>query len=92
LKILEAMAAQVPVISTALGAEGLMVEPGRDILIAGPDDPEAWARHLAGLIELPERTIQITAAALRLVSTRYDWEIVGQKLSDTYEEWLRSAG
>ena len=34
LKVLEAMAAGTPVISTTLGAEGLAVTPGKDILIA----------------------------------------------------------
>ena len=37
LKILEAMAAGVPVVSTPLGAEGLAVSPGADILIAEKD-------------------------------------------------------
>ena len=39
LKIFEAMAAHVPVVSTTVGAEGLQVEPGKHLLIADkPDD------------------------------------------------------
>ena len=91
LKILEAMAAGVPVISTPLGAEGLSVEPGRDILIADADQPEAWAGHLKRLAESPDESAKIAAAAFKLVKGRYDWEIVGQALSKTYEDWLASA-
>jgi polysaccharide biosynthesis protein PslH len=88
LKILEAMAAGVPVVSTALGAEGLAVSPGREILIAGADDPAAWIGHLTSLAQVPARQQQI-AAALDLVRSRYDWEIIGRTLGDTYAEWLR---
>jgi polysaccharide biosynthesis protein PslH len=90
LKILEAMAAGVPVISTVLGAEGLAVTPGRDILIAGADDAQPWIDHLIALAQIPTRADQIRAA-LDLVRTRYDWEIVGQTLNDTYAAWLREA-
>ena len=41
LKVLEAMAAGTPVVSTSLGAEGLAVTHGKDILIA--DTPHAMA-------------------------------------------------
>ncbi|MGA3186100.1 MAG: glycosyltransferase [Bryobacteraceae bacterium] len=86
LKILEAMAAGVPVISTPLGAEGLEVTPGRDILIAGADDAEAWVRHLESLAECRQ---PLVTAALDLVRTRYDWEALGETLWSTYEDWLR---
>jgi glycosyltransferase involved in cell wall biosynthesis len=89
LKALEAMAAGVPVISTQLGVEGLAVAPGQDILIADPDNHETWLRHLTHLVDFPERRQQITTAAMELVCARYDWEIIGEKLSQTCEEWLR---
>jgi glycosyltransferase involved in cell wall biosynthesis len=85
LKILEAMAAGVPVISTALGAEGLDVTPGSDILIAGADDAEGWVDHLKSL---PERRERMVAAALTLVRNQYDWEALGEKLWSTYQGWL----
>jgi glycosyltransferase involved in cell wall biosynthesis len=88
LKILEAMAAGVPVISTPLGAEGLSVEPGRDILIADADQPAEWAAHLERLMDAPEEGTKIAARGIELVKTQYDWEIVGEKLRRAYEEWL----
>ena len=90
LKALKAMAAGVPVISTELGAEGLAVTPEQDILIAGTEDHEAWLRHLTRLAGSPEWRRRITTAAMELVRARYDWEIIGEKLSQIYEKWLRS--
>ena len=89
LKILEAMAASVPVISTPLGAEGLAVSPGENILIADPDDPDTWLRHLEQLKLSEAARTTLSTSALQLVRTRYDWQILGRKLCDTYEGWLR---
>jgi polysaccharide biosynthesis protein PslH len=90
LKILEAMAAGVPVISTTLGAEGLAVTPDKTILIAEPDDPEIWLRHLSHLIKSESNRQTLAAAALDVVRTQYDWNILGRKLCDIYEDWLRN--
>ena len=35
--------------------------------------------------------VELIGAGLRLVETRYDWEILGAKLRKTYEDWLGSA-
>ncbi len=89
LKILEAMAAGVPVISTPLGAEGLTVTPGENILLADPHDAETWLRHLEHLMESERGRKALADSAFELVRTTYDWEILGRKLGDTYEGWLR---
>jgi glycosyltransferase involved in cell wall biosynthesis len=91
LKILEAMAAGVPVISTRMGAEGLSVEPGRDLLFADVDAPEEWVAHLRRLEEAPEEGAKLAARGIELVQTRYDWEIVSDALRKTYEEWLHGS-
>ena len=88
LKILEAMAAGVPVISTTLGAEGLAVSPGENILIA--DCPEKWIESLKSVSEAGSeaRRDAIAAAGRELVRSRYDWEVLGTKLFATYRDWL----
>jgi glycosyltransferase involved in cell wall biosynthesis len=86
LKILEAMAAGVPVVSTPLGAEGLAVSPGVDILIAGKD--EDWLPQLSALSMQGDLWNRLAEAGRRLVTARYDWEAIGQALYETYCRWL----
>jgi glycosyltransferase involved in cell wall biosynthesis len=88
LKILEAMAAGVPVVSSTLGAEGLAVTPGSDILISDPDDHAGWICNLSELAQSGERRTELVGKALQLVRTRYDWNTLGQSLIDTYKGWL----
>ena len=90
LKILEAMAAGVPVVSTPLGAEGLEVVDGENVLLVDSDDAEGWADRLVSLADSPARRAQLIDAGLRLVQSRYDWEILGSRLRATYEGWLQA--
>jgi glycosyltransferase involved in cell wall biosynthesis len=86
LKILEAMAAGVPVVSTPLGAEGLAVSPGLDILIAEND--EDWLAQLSALSTREDLWNRLADAGRRLVTARYDWEALGQALYETYCRWI----
>ncbi len=86
LKILEAMAAGVPVISTPLGAEGLAVAPGGHILIA--EDAGQWLAALEKLAGDEALRRQITTAGRALAAERYDWNIIGKELVATYRRWL----
>jgi glycosyltransferase involved in cell wall biosynthesis len=78
LKVLEAMAAGTPVVSTALGAEGLAVTPGKDILIA--DTPQAMADAVVLLQAESPQWQQLAVNARRLVQVKYDWSVVGEIL------------
>ena len=86
LKILEAMAAGVPVVSTPLGAEGLTVSPGVDILIAEKD--EDWLPQLSALSTQGDVWNRLAEAGRRMVTARYDGEAIGQALYETYCRWL----
>src|SRR5450432_65869 len=86
LKILEAMAAGVPVVSTSLGAEGLGVSPGHNILIADKD--EEWLPHLSALSSQNALWRRLAANGRDLVSCRYDWALLGHLLVNTYRQWL----
>jgi sugar transferase (PEP-CTERM/EpsH1 system associated) len=74
LKIFEAMAMGKAVVSTTIGAEGLPVTPGENILIA--DDPQAFAGAVVALLRDAEMRRQIESQARRLVVERYDWSAV----------------
>ena len=86
LKALEAMAAGVPVISTPLGAEGLAVTPGKDILIA--ETPAEIIDTAAGLRQDSPKWHELRANGLRLVQAEYDWSVVGERLLGIYRELL----
>jgi sugar transferase (PEP-CTERM/EpsH1 system associated) len=84
LKILEAMAAGIPVISTTLGAEGLQVTHGEELVLA--DTPAAMAEAVAGLYEGSAKWHRLSENGSRLVLSRYDWPVIGEKLMRVYAE------
>jgi sugar transferase (PEP-CTERM/EpsH1 system associated) len=86
LKILEAMAAGVPVVSTTLGAEGLEVRPDENILIADRNDEMVEA--ITSMIENESQRTDLSAAGRALVSRRYDWSSLGAALFSVYEELM----
>jgi len=68
-KILEAGACGVPLVSTTLGAEGIPVVDGRDILIA--DEPDAFADAILRLLEDRPLAARIAASCNRLVREEF---------------------
>jgi glycosyltransferase involved in cell wall biosynthesis len=74
LKIVEAMAMGKPVVSTTLGAEGLEVNHGVDILLA--DTPNDFAGAVVRLLNDPGERKRIARNACSLVETRYAWSSV----------------
>jgi len=76
LKIFEAMAMEKAVVSTTIGAEGLPVTHGRDIVLA--DEPAAFADAVVTLVRDAAMRRRIEIAARRLVVDRYDWSAVAQ--------------
>jgi polysaccharide biosynthesis protein PslH len=88
LKILEAMAAGVPVVSTAIGAEGLDVQPGENILFA--DTVEEWGTCLT-TVSVQTHAARLRAAACALVKSKYDWSVIRSLVSDVYRRWIKEA-
>jgi glycosyltransferase involved in cell wall biosynthesis len=74
LKILEAMALGVPVVSTSKGAEGLDVRVGQDILIA--DDPAEFGRNIVTLLQDQALWQTLSTHGRRLVDEQYNWDSV----------------
>ena len=90
LKILESMAAGVPVVSTTLGAEGLQVRDGENILIADGDD--RLTKAVIDLVNDEKLRAQIVSGGHALVAERYDWARLGAKLFKCYEHLLSERG
>lgn len=80
LKIFEAMSMGKAVVSTTIGAEGLPVTDGRDVVLA--DAPAAFADAVVSLLRDPARRVQLEAAARELVVGRYDWSAVAGQLEE----------
>lgn len=74
LKILEALAMEKPVVSTRIGAEGLDLVAGRDLLIA--DDGESFAAAVERLLTSPDLARQLAEAGGRVVRSHYEWDAV----------------
>jgi sugar transferase (PEP-CTERM/EpsH1 system associated) len=88
LKVLEAMAAGVPLVSTTLGAEGIDVSDGKNILLA--DSAMQFADAISSVSRDPNLRARISEAGQALVTSRYEWSILGKKLVDEYQQLLQS--
>lgn len=77
-KLLEAMAAGVPVVTTAIGAEGIEAIPGVHFLVE--EEPEAIARAVVRLLSSREMRASQAEAARAVVAERYDWPVVVKRL------------
>ena len=70
-KILEAFARGIPVVSTTIGVEGIDARDGEHLLVA--DDPGQFAAAVIRLLREPATAARLAAAARSLVEERYDW-------------------
>jgi polysaccharide biosynthesis protein PslH len=82
LKIYEAMATAKAVVSTTVGAEGLDVHNGRDIILA--DDPRSFAQAVIMLLRDPELRRRYEKAAVE-TAARYDWPAIGERFSEVLQ-------
>jgi glycosyltransferase involved in cell wall biosynthesis len=89
IKVLEAMALGKPVVATKLGAGGLDVAHGRDILIA--DDAASFADAVALQLRDSQTAVRIGDAARETVRSRYDNDVLARELLTFYES-LSSPG
>jgi glycosyltransferase involved in cell wall biosynthesis len=90
LKILEAMAMGRPVVSTTIGAEGLAVKDGRELLIA--DGVEAFAAAVQWVLEDEPLARSLGSAGRALVERRYAWPAITADLEGFLEELRARAG
>lgn len=82
-KILEAMAIGVPVVSTTVGCEGLDVRHEEHLLIA--DTPQEFAQACARLLEDKQLAQRLAHHARQLILQRYDAKVALKTLDNVYE-------
>ncbi len=84
LKILEAMAMGVPVVSTSVGCEGIDAEPQRDIVVA--DEPDEFARAILNVLNTPALRESLAKNGRDVVERKYGWRQIARRLSEVYVE------
>ena len=89
LKVLEAMALGVPVLSTNKGTEGLEVEDGRHCVVA--DEAEVFASALNRLLGDQDAGQRLARAALDEVVTHYDWGPIAERFLALVEQSAHEA-
>src|SRR5262249_7193025 len=85
-KLLEAFASGIPVISTRIGAEGLAGVDGEFCALA--DDPEEFAEHAVELLRNPQKASEMAGRARAEVERKWDTRVVIARLVDRYRELM----
>jgi glycosyltransferase involved in cell wall biosynthesis len=76
-KVLEAMAAGLPVVSTPIGLQGIDAEPGRHALVART--AADFAAAATRLLDDPALALELARSARKLAEQRYDWSVIAPK-------------
>jgi sugar transferase (PEP-CTERM/EpsH1 system associated) len=83
-KILNALAMGVPVVSTAVGCEGIAVTHGQDVLIA--DEPLGFAKAIVELVSDREVQQRLSRNGRALVMERYSWPVIYDQIDRVFAE------
>lgn len=87
LKILEAFSMELPVVSTTIGAEGLDVTDGENILIA--DTPDDFAAAVISLIDDRNKAKALGKQGRVTIDAQYQWKVLANKLE---QSWCKAIG
>jgi len=86
-KILEALAQGMPLVSTSIGCEGISVENNKHILIA--DSPAEFAQAVLRLLRDRQFATQLANQGRQLIEEQYDYQIACQSIDNTYTNALK---
>jgi glycosyltransferase involved in cell wall biosynthesis len=89
LKILEAMAAGVPVVSTRLGAEG--IDATHDIHLLLADNRAEMVAAINQMASSSPMRSRLVLAAREWVVNHYDWDLVGEELYRIHRELAQTS-
>jgi glycosyltransferase involved in cell wall biosynthesis len=87
--VLEALASGTPVVTTAAGGIGGVVEDGRTALVVAERDPDALAAAIARLAAEPSLGGGLGAAARALAERRFGWTDTARRFEAAYARCLR---
>jgi len=84
-RILEAFARAMPVVTTTVGLEGIQAQPGRDVLVA--DRPADFADAVIRLLSDKALQTQLSTNERCLVESNYDWQVILKDLDNVYRQF-----
>ncbi len=90
--VLEAMALEVPVVSTRVNGVPRLIQDGHNGFLVNPGDPDGLTAALECVLTNPARRDVFRAAGRRTVETRYSFETRMQRLKRLYDELLGERG
>jgi len=86
--VLEAFASGLPVVGVRKGGVADIVRPKRNGLLARPNDPSDFARHIKALLDHPSMMKKLRKGALA-TALQYDWPTINGLLISHYEFLIR---
>jgi polysaccharide biosynthesis protein PslH len=86
-KVIEAMAMNIPVVSTSVACAGMNVTNGKNILFG--DTPNDFVCAVVKLLQSPELRNCIVAGARTLVEAEHDWEEIVSDLEELYKNIVK---
>src|SRR5690606_11350548 len=81
-RILEAFARGMPLVTTTVGLEGIDAQDGQEVLVR--DNPETFAQAVLDLLHSPETQASLAQAGRALAEKRYDWQIALKSMEKVY--------
>lgn len=85
-KIVDAWLWGLPIVSTPVGAEGIRVQDGENILLA--EDAPAFAQAVVRLLTEPDLNRRLRVAGRAWVEANYAWQVVYRKVDKVYASLL----
>ena len=84
LKILDALAMGMPIVSTTFACSGIAAQDGRHVLLA--DNPEHFVNQVLRVLRDPLLRRNLGACGRELVCQEYSWSVIGSSLLLAYRE------
>ena len=87
-KLLEAMAMQLPCVTTSIANASLYAEEGRQVLVG--DTAQVFADHLVALLRSPDLRDQLAVAGYNYVNDNFSWEKSCEKLEEVLKSVVKN--
>jgi len=84
LKILDALAMEMPIVAHPIACEGIQVTAGENVIFA--ESVQAYVEAISGLLGNPEQRREMGKQARKLIENTYAYSQIGRGLSEQYED------